>query len=162
MEWADEFRALKVRTNADTPHDAQVARGFGAEGIGLCRTEHMFFGEGRIHAVREMILAEDTESRKQGPGQAPARCSGMTSTASLRRWPGIRSRSGCSTRRCTSSCRMTRAPSTESAEDLGVSVDDLKQRIQSLHEFNPMLGHRGCRLGDHLSRDLRDAGAGHL
>ena len=65
MEWADKYRALKVRTNADTPHDAEVARGFGAEGIGLCRTEHMFFGEGRIAAVREMILADDTESRER-------------------------------------------------------------------------------------------------
>src|SRR5690606_38025834 len=65
MEWADKHRALKVRTNADTPHDAEVARNFGAEGIGLCRTEHMFFGEGRILAVREMILAQDSESRKR-------------------------------------------------------------------------------------------------
>src|SRR5690606_30521376 len=65
MEWADQYRALKVRTNADTPHDAEVARQFGAEGIGLCRTEHMFFGEGRISAVREMILASNTEQRKK-------------------------------------------------------------------------------------------------
>src|SRR5690606_10554256 len=65
MEWADQFRALKVRTNADTPEDAKKAREFGAEGIGLCRTEHMFFGEERIKAMREMILAKDAEARRK-------------------------------------------------------------------------------------------------
>ena len=72
MRWADKVRKLKVRTNADTPADAAKAREFGAEGIGLCRTEHMFFGEDRIVAMREMILADDEEGRQGGPGQARA------------------------------------------------------------------------------------------
>ena len=72
MKWVDEFRKLGVRTNADTPHDAEVARRFGAEGIGLCRTEHMFFDPERISAVREMILADDTEGRKKALSKAPS------------------------------------------------------------------------------------------
>ena len=82
MGWADKVRTLKVRTNADTPHDAEVARGFGAEGIGLCRTEHMFFEGDRIDAVREMILATDARRRARRRSPSCCRSSARTSSAS--------------------------------------------------------------------------------
>ena len=104
LKWADEIRTLGVRTNADTPNDARVARLFGAEGIGLCRTEHMFFAEDRILRVREMILARNEAGRRKAldsllPFQR------ATSRASSASWTACRSRSACSIRRCTSSCR---------------------------------------------------------
>lgn len=146
MSWADEFRTLKVRTNADTPHDAQVAREFGAEGIGLCRTEHMFFGEGRILAVREMILASDTESRQKAlakllPYQRDdfygifKAMDGLPVTIRLLDPP------------LHEFLPHDDASIRQVAQELGVSEAELKQRVQSLQEFNPMLGHRGCRLG---------------
>jgi len=114
MGWADGLRRLKVRANAETPLDARTARKFGAEGIGLCRTEHMFFDPERIVAVREMIMAEDAEA---APRRWPrsSRCSSRTSPSCSRSWPGCRSRSGCSIRRCTSSCRTatTSSPSSQ-------------------------------------------------
>lgn len=146
MEWADEFRFLKVRTNADTPHDAETAREFGAEGIGLCRTEHMFFGEGRISAVREMILADSTEGRKNALAKLlPYQRDDFYGIfKAMEGYPVT--------------IRLLDPPLHEflpheeqaiaqSAADLGVSVDELKARVKALEEFNPMLGHRGCRLG---------------
>lgn len=145
MEWADKYRAINVRTNADTPHDAQVARGFGAEGIGLCRTEHMFFGEGRIQAVREMILAEDVESRKR----ALAKLLPMQRDDFYGIFKAMAPHPV--TIRLLDPPLHEFLPQEESAiagvaAELGVSVADLKRRIQSLHEFNPMLGHRGVRV----------------
>ena len=90
MEWADKVRTLKVRTNADTPEDAAKAREFGAEGIGLCRTEHMFFGDQRIVAMRKMILADDEAGPQGRPGRARAVPAARTSSASSRRWTACR------------------------------------------------------------------------
>ena len=145
MEWADEVRTLDIRTNADTPEDAKNARGFGAEGIGLCRTEHMFFGTG-IDAVREMILADDTSERKQA----------LTKLLSHQRsdFIGIfEAMAGYPvTIRTLDPPLHEFLPKNESeisdlAERINVDVQKLRERVEELHEFNPMLGHRGCRLG---------------
>ena len=137
LGWADELRRLRVRANADTPEDAAKAREFGAEGIGLCRTEHMFMAQDRLPDR----AGDDHGARRGRPAggarQAAARCSSPTSRGSSRRWRASRSRSACSTRRCTSSC-----PSLEEA-----TSDEMRRRIAELHEANPMLGTRGCRLG---------------
>ena len=90
MGWADDVRRLKVRANADTPADARQARAFGAEGIGLCRTEHMFFEESRILAMREMILADDRGRAPQGAGQAAAHAARRTSSSCSRSWRACR------------------------------------------------------------------------
>ncbi|HXH23542.1 MAG TPA: pyruvate, phosphate dikinase [Dehalococcoidia bacterium] len=146
MSWVDERRRLKVRTNADTPGDAELARKFGAEGIGLCRTEHMFFDPERILAVREMILAEDTEGRRRA----------LEKILPMQRqdFEGIfRAMDGYPvTIRLLDPPLHEFLPKTEEeiaqvARDLGRSVDDVRQRNEMLHEANPMLGHRGCRLG---------------
>jgi pyruvate,orthophosphate dikinase len=146
MGWVDERRRLKVRTNADTPGDAELARQFGAEGIGLCRTEHMFFDPERILAVREMILAEDTEGRRRA----------LEKILPMQRqdFEGIfRAMDGYPvTIRLLDPPLHEFLPKTEEeivdvARDLGRSVDEVRQRNESLHEANPMLGHRGCRLG---------------
>ncbi|MCY4404306.1 MAG: pyruvate, phosphate dikinase [Candidatus Poribacteria bacterium] len=145
MEWADEVRTLDIRTNADTPEDAKNARGFGAEGIGLCRTEHMFFGTG-IDAVREMILADDTFERKQA----------LTKLLSHQRsdFIGIfEAMAGYPvTIRTLDPPLHEFLPKNESeitdlAERINVDAQKLRERVEELHEFNPMLGHRGCRLG---------------
>ena len=108
LGWADELRTLKVRTNADLPEDARKAREFGAEGIGLCRTEHMFLGD-RLPIVQRMILA-DTPDEEARRARAAARAAGdRLRRASSRRWTACRSRCGCSTRRCTSSCPTTKS-----------------------------------------------------
>jgi len=146
MKWADSYRKIGVRTNADTPHDSKVARGFGAEGIGLCRTEHMFFEESRIAAVREMILAQDVEGRKKAlakllPFQREDFEGIFTEMDNL---PVI--------------IRLLDPPLHEFlpkeeedmqnlATEMGSTLEKIKQISSSLHEFNPMLGHRGCRLG---------------
>ncbi|MDI6731725.1 MAG: pyruvate, phosphate dikinase, partial [Candidatus Margulisbacteria bacterium] len=146
MGWADKVRKLKVRTNADTPHDAKVARDFGAEGIGLCRTEHMFFEGDRIKAVREMILADDLAGRKKALAKLlPMQkgdfigifkaMDGLPVTIRLLDPP------------LHEFVPHERKQQEEIAADLGVSVDKVIQKVNSLHEFNPMLGHRGCRLG---------------
>ena len=146
MAWADEFRRLKVRTNADTPHDARVARDFGAEGIGLCRTEHMFFEESRIRAVREMILADSLAGRelalaKLKPEQKKdfigifKAMDGLPVTVRLLDPP------------LHEFLPQEEADIVELAGIMGVAVEALKERTEALHEFNPMLGHRGCRLG---------------
>ena len=146
MSWADRVRRLSVRTNADTPHDSDVARKFGAEGIGLCRTEHMFFEGDRIRAVREMILAEDESGRRK----ALAKLKPMQ----RRDFEGIfKAMDGLPV-----TIRLLDPPlheflphepaqQKEMAQQLGIPLRRVKQLVDSLHEFNPMLGHRGCRLG---------------
>jgi pyruvate,orthophosphate dikinase len=146
MEWADEFRSLGVRTNADTPHDAQVARDFGAEGIGLCRTEHMFFEGDRIKAVRQMILAKDQAGREKAlekllPYQKGdfkeifKVMQGLPVTVRLLDPP------------LHEFVPHEDAAIQELAEEMGVTFEELKQTVHGLIEMNPMLGHRGCRLG---------------
>ena len=146
MKWADETRKLKVRTNGDTPHDAEVAVRFGAEGIGLCRTEHMFFEGDRIIAVREMILASDKAGREaalakllpmqrgdfEGIFEA---MKGFPVTIRLLDPP------------LHEFLPQEAANQQEMADVLKVPVEVVKQKVEALHEFNPMLGHRGCRLG---------------
>lgn len=146
MIWADRFRRLKVRTNADAPNDATVARNFGAQGIGLCRTEHMFFGPDRIKAVREMILSDTVEERRKAltkllPYQKEdfigifEAMKGLPVTIRLLDPP------------LHEFLPHTDAELMELAEEMGVSFERLNTKNKSLHEFNPMLGHRGCRLG---------------
>ena len=146
MAWADETRRMRVRTNADTPADAQVARDFGAEGIGLCRTEHMFFDAGRITAVRQMILAEDEAGRRVAldrllPEQRGDFAgifevmAGLPVTIRLLDPP------------LHEFLPHEEAEFAEVARVSGIDADQLKRRAAELHEFNPMLGHRGCRLG---------------
>jgi pyruvate,orthophosphate dikinase len=146
MRWADDERRLKVRTNADTPHDAEVARAFGAQGIGLCRTEHMFFAEDRIAAVREMILADDLSGR----AKALAKLLPMQRKDFIgifKAMPGLPV-----TIRLLDPPLHEFLPSTPEqfrklARQMRVPVRRLEERAQQLHETNPMLGHRGCRLG---------------
>jgi pyruvate,orthophosphate dikinase len=145
MEWADQVRRLKVRTNADTPHDAKQAIDFGAEGIGLTRTEHMFFSEERIGAMREMILSENTEQRVKA----------LNKLLPMQRedFKGIYKAMGARpvTIRLLDPPLHEFLPQKEEdiealAKEMGVSTDMLRQTVISLHEFNPMMGHRGCRL----------------
>ncbi|RKZ19794.1 pyruvate, phosphate dikinase [bacterium] len=145
MGWADKTRRLKVRTNADSPHDARQAREFGAQGIGLCRTEHMFFGEDRIMKMREMILAENEEARRAA----------LTRILPMQQedFDGIfRAMDGLPV-----TIRLLDPPLHEFlpqedkdiaalAVEMGVEREMLDRKIDSLHELNPMLGHRGCRL----------------
>jgi pyruvate,orthophosphate dikinase len=146
MSWADEFRHLNVRTNADTPHDSEVARNFGAEGIGLCRTEHMFFEGDRIKAVREMILSDDEAGRRKAlakllPYQKEDFYGILKAMHDL-----------------PVTIRTLDPPlheflphddenQQEMADEMGITKEEVKAKVDSLHEFNPMLGHRGCRLG---------------
>ncbi len=146
MGWADEMRKLNVRTNADTPHDSTVARNFGAEGIGLCRTEHMFFEGDRIKAVREMILADDEAGRRKAlekllPYQRDDFYGIFKAMHDL-----------------PVTIRTLDPPlheflphdddnQQEMADEMGISLAEVKAKVEALHEFNPMLGHRGCRLG---------------
>ena len=146
MKWADDFRKLGVRANADTPKDSKRARDFGAEGIGLARTEHMFFDEERIRAVREMIIAEDEEGRKKA----------LKKLLPMQRedFIGIfKEMNGLPV-----TIRLLDPPLHEFlpkedddiksiAKDMGIDFNEMKAKINSLSEFNPMLGFRGCRLG---------------
>jgi len=145
MEWADEFRKLKVRTNADTPKDAAQAVKFGAEGIGLCRTEHMFFEGNRIRAMREMILSRTPEQRKKA----------LEKLLPYQRQDFEEIYIAVEGRPVT--IRFLDPPLheflpqdpeaiAELAEEMGVPVKELENTISDLHEFNPMMGHRGCRL----------------
>jgi pyruvate,orthophosphate dikinase len=145
MKWADQYRRLKVRTNADTPDDAQRAREFGAEGIGLCRTEHMFFEGGRILAMREMIVAQTEEDRRAAlakllPYQREdfigifTAMKGLPVTVRLLDPP------------LHEFLPHDSAAQAELAKVLGVKLQIIKDRVTQLHEMNPMLGHRGCRL----------------
>ncbi|HXX57546.1 MAG TPA: pyruvate, phosphate dikinase [Thermodesulfovibrionales bacterium] len=146
MKWADLFRRLGVRTNADTPQDATVARSFGAEGIGLCRTEHMFFESERIRSVREMILSDTVEGRKRALAKLlPVQKSDFVGI--FRAMHGLPV-----TVRLLDPPLHEFLPHTEKelrelSQEMGVSFEQLNAKNQSLHEFNPMLGHRGCRLG---------------
>ncbi len=146
MKWVDAFRKIGVRTNTDTPHDAAVARSFGAEGIGLCRTEHMFFEPDRISAVREMILADDTEGRQA----ALAKLLPMQKGDFIGIFKAMKGLPV--TIRLLDPPLHEFLPHTDEelktlAHQLEVPFDKLKARNKVLHEFNPMLGHRGCRLG---------------
>ncbi|OIO62694.1 pyruvate, phosphate dikinase [Candidatus Woesearchaeota archaeon CG1_02_33_12] len=145
MKWADSYRTLGVRTNADTPHDAEKSVEFGAEGIGLCRTEHMFFQEDRIKAVREMILAEDIVGRKKALDKLlPMQKSdfigifkvmnGLPVTIRLLDPP------------LHEFLPQAKDDIKELAKEMNVTEEKIQEKIISLHEINPMLGHRGCRL----------------
>ena len=145
MSWADEIRKLKVRTNADTPRDTKQAVAFGAEGIGLCRTEHMFFAEDRIMAVREMIVSKNEEERRKA----------LDKILPMQRQDFVEIYEALEGRPAT--IRFLDPPLHEfvphSDEDIlalskemGVDFNELKSTIEGLHEFNPMMGHRGCRL----------------
>ena len=146
MQLAEKFTRMYVRTNADTPHDAQVAREFGAKGIGLCRTEHMFFEGDRIKAMREMILADDEKGRRKALKKLlPIQRSDFEGILEVMKDLPV-------------TIRLLDPPlhefvpheaknQKEMADEIGVSVEKIKAKVDSLAEFNPMLGHRGCRLG---------------
>jgi pyruvate,orthophosphate dikinase len=146
MDWAKKFTRMKVRTNADSPADAKVARDFGAQGIGLCRTEHMFFEGDRIKAMREMILAkEETERRKALDKLLPFQREDFEGILEAMAGYGV-------------TIRLLDPPLHEfvphepanqkiMADEMGISVEKIQALVEDLHEFNPMLGHRGCRLG---------------
>ena len=145
MAWCDKYRRLQVRTNADTPYDAAQARKFGAQGIGLCRTEHMFFDADRIPAIREMICSDTVEQREK----ALAKLEPMQQSD----FEGIyEAMEGCPvTIRFLDPPLHEFVPTDEAdiaqlAKDMNKSVEEIKNIIASLHEFNPMMGHRGCRL----------------
>jgi len=146
MEWADGVRKLKVRTNADTPHDSEVARNFGAEGIGLCRTEHMFFEGDRIIAVREMILADDEAGRRKALAKLlPYQRDDFYGIFKAMHDLPV-------TIRTLDPPLHEFLPhedenQKEMADQMGITVEEVKAKVEALHEFNPMLGHRGCRLG---------------
>ena len=146
MTWADEIRKLKIRTNAESPEDAKQAIKFGAEGIGLCRTEHMFFDETRILAMRKMILADNDEDRRDAVmGLLPFQKEDFKGTLEAMEGKPV-------------TIRLLDPPLhefitlddeqiKELANNIGIDSSIVSQRISSLHELNPMLGHRGCRLG---------------
>jgi pyruvate,orthophosphate dikinase len=146
MKWVDEFKKIGVRTNADTPHDSEVARNFGAEGIGLCRTEHMFFAPERISVVREMILADDVEGREKALAKLlPMQKSDFIGIFKAMKGLPV-------TIRLLDPPLHEFLPHTDEelkalAVTMEVPFEKLKARNRVLHEFNPMLGHRGCRLG---------------
>jgi pyruvate,orthophosphate dikinase len=145
MSWADQFRRLKVRTNADTPRDAKVARDFGAEGIGLCRTEHMFFEGERIQAVREMILADDLEGRKRALDKILPMQKGDF-IGLFREMKGLPVTIRLLDPPLHEFLPQTDDDISELANAVGIRFSEVKDHVASLHEFNPMLGHRGCRL----------------
>ena len=145
MGWADEIRKLKVRTNADTPRDTVQAVEFGAEGIGLCRTEHMFFAEDRIMAVREMIVAKNEEQRRKALDKIlPMQRQDFTEIyEALEGMPA--------TIRFLDPPLHEFVPHSdeeiaELSKEMGLTFEELKATVEDLHEFNPMMGHRGCRL----------------
>ena len=146
MKWVDKFRRMKIRTNADQPDQCENAIAFGAEGIGLCRTEHMFFGGDRIDAVREMILAYSTEGRKKALAKIlPYQRKDFTEIFRVMKGLPV-------TIRTLDPPLHEFLPHTENeisklAEHIGTRVDEIKYKLNALKEFNPMLGHRGCRLG---------------
>jgi len=146
MAIADKYTRMSVRTNADTPKDARIARNFGAKGIGLTRTEHMFFEGDRIKAMREMILADDVAGREKALAKLlPMQRSDFEGIFEAMEGYGV-------------TIRLLDPPlhefvpheeanQKEMAAEMGISVEQVKHKVESLHEFNPMLGHRGCRLG---------------
>ena len=145
MAWCDKYRRLRVRTNADTPTDAAQARSFGAEGIGLCRTEHMFFDSDRIPAIREMICSDTVEQREKALAKLEPMQQGDFEAI-------YEAMEGCPvTIRFLDPSLHEFVPTDEDdiallAKDMGKTVEQIKTIIASLHEFNPMMGHRGCRL----------------
>ena len=145
MGWADEIRKLKVRTNADTPRDANQAVEFGAEGVGLCRTEHMFFAEDRIMAVRQMITSKDVEQRKVALAKIlPMQKSDFKGIYEALQGMPV-------TIRLLDPPLHEFLPNADEdiealAKEMGITFDELKATVAELHEFNPMMGHRGCRL----------------
>ena len=146
MTLADKFTRMYVRTNADTPHDAQVARNFGAKGVGLCRTEHMFFEGDRIDAMREMILSDTVEQRRAALAKIlPMQRSDFEGI--LKAMDGL----GVTIRLLDPPLHefTPNEPSSQKymAEKMGLTPEKVKEKVDALHEFNPMLGHRGCRLG---------------
>ena len=146
MSWADEFRKLNVRTNADTPHDSEVARNFGAEGIGLCRTEHMFFEGDRIKAVREMILADDEAGRRKALEKLlPYQRDDFYGIFKAMHDLPVTVRT--LDPPLHEFLPHEEASQKEMANEMGISVEEVKVKVEALSEFNPMLGHRGCRLG---------------
>ncbi|MDR6113507.1 MULTISPECIES: pyruvate, phosphate dikinase [unclassified Sphingomonas] len=146
MEWADQVRRLKVRANAETPLDCQTARDFGAEGVGLCRTEHMFFDAARITAVRQMILASDEKGRRAALDKLlPEQRADFTAIFEV--MAGLPVTVRLLDPPLHEFLPQQEAEFAEVATAAGVDVDTLKRRASELHEFNPMLGHRGCRLG---------------
>ncbi len=146
MEWADAKRTLKVRTNAETPLDARTARGFGAEGIGLCRTEHMFFDADRILAVRQMICADTLEGRQEALAKLlPVQRADFEALFTIMRGLPVTIR--LLDPPLHEFLPKSDAEIAEVAEAAGVTPAKLKARVNELYEFNPMLGHRGCRLG---------------
>ncbi len=146
MSWADKVRKLKVRTNAETPLDARTAREFGAEGIGLCRTEHMFFDGARIVAMREMIMADTVEGRKKALAKIlPMQRQDFVELFHIMRGLPVTIR--LLDPPLHEFLPNTREEMAEVAAAAGVSVDAVAARAAMLHESNPMLGHRGCRLG---------------
>ena len=146
MTWADKYRTLKIRTNADQPDQSRNAVAFGAEGIGLCRTEHMFFGEGKIGPMREMILADTVEQRKTALAKLlPLQRKDFTGIFEVMAGRPV-------TIRTIDPPLHEFLPHEEKgqrevAAQMGISYEKVKARVDSLHEFNPMLGFRGCRLG---------------
>ncbi len=146
MELSDKYTRMSVRTNADTPHDAKIARQFGAKGIGLCRTEHMFFEGARIKAMREMILSSNIEGRKEALAKLlPYQRADFEGIFEAMAGYGV-------------TVRLLDPPlhefvphelsmQKELAEEMGLTLDQIKIKVADLEEFNPMLGHRGCRLG---------------
>jgi len=146
MEWADKFRKLKVRTNSETPLDAKTARDFGAEGIGLCRTEHMFFDEDRILSVREMILSKTIEDRNKALAKLlPHQKKDFTQIFKIMSGLPV------TVRLLDPPLHEFLPKNDKEIKDLsnvtGLNVNEIKSRTEELHEHNPMLGHRGCRLG---------------
>jgi pyruvate, orthophosphate dikinase len=146
MEWADEIRHLRIRTNADTPEDCKVALDFGAEGVGLCRTEHMFFEESRIYLVRQMILAQDEEGRK-----SPLEKLKEVQKEDFAKIFEVMEGKPVTVRLLDPPLHEF-LPTTDSqikalADNFKLTIEELKEIIDRLHETNPMLGHRGCRLG---------------
>jgi len=146
MSWADDLRKLNVRTNADTPHDASVARNFGAEGIGLCRTEHMFFEGDRIIAVREMILADDEAGRRKALEKLlPYQRDDFYGIFKAMHDLPVTVRT--LDPPLHEFLPHDEASQQEMAQQMGISIEQVQAKVEALHEFNPMLGHRGCRLG---------------
>ncbi|RKJ52366.1 pyruvate, phosphate dikinase [bacterium 1XD42-8] len=145
MEWADEFRTLKIRTNADTPEDAANALKLGAEGIGLCRTEHMFFEGGRIRKIRKMILSKTEEEREAALNELiPYQKGDFKGIYQVMEGRPV-------TIRFLDPPLHEFVPTEEKdmielANEMGISLDEVKAACDALHEFNPMMGHRGCRL----------------
>ena len=146
MELADAYTRMKVRTNADTPKDATIARQFGAKGIGLCRTEHMFFEGERIKAMREMILSSDEKGRKLALKKLlPYQRSDIEGIFEAMAGYGVTVR--LLDPPLHEFVPHQQATQKELADEMGISIDQIRQKVAELEEFNPMLGHRGCRLG---------------